>query len=153
MITARFFKTRMKNFLYLTIILILFFKAFYLLHDQSKDILIESNIHELVAYRQSHFKDITLVAPKYTQKMYYPLEISTYSYDFWYDSPIQPRKLTIERHKALMELVLRVCSLLAAHEIEYMLISDTLLGSWRHWDISPWERSIVSNFALFYSNN
>jgi len=42
-----------------------------------------------------------------------------------------------------MRLILRTCSLLAANEIEYMLISDSLLGSWRHWDVIPWQQNVV----------
>ncbi len=121
----------------------LLFKALYLIHDQSEDALIEINIQKMIAYRQKHFTDVTLVAPKYTQSPYYPLEVVTFSYDFWYQSPIQPRKFAVETHQTLMRLILRVCSLLAASEIEYMLISDSLLGSWRHWDIIPWQQNVV----------
>lgn len=72
---------------------------------------------------------------------YYPnlFPVESFTYADRKNSTWLPRVITIEEHKEYMHLIQLAASLLGKHNITYMAFAGSMLGSWRHWDIVPWD--------------
>jgi len=62
-----------------------------------------------------------------------------YRYSDWKSSPILPRRVTPCEHSLMMRLLMIIERMCRKHKIPFMLYAGTLLGSWRHHDIVPWD--------------
>lgn len=65
-----------------------------------------------------------------------------YEYEHWQSSPLMPRSVNKCEHKLMMELLKRFDQLARKYSLEYMMTDGTLLGSWRHHDLIPWDDDI-----------
>ncbi|CAM4783324.1 unnamed protein product [Rotaria magnacalcarata] len=65
-----------------------------------------------------------------------------YDYDAWRSAPLMPRLVTKCEHNLMMQLLKRFDQLAKKYSLEYMMIDGTLLGSWRHHDLIPWDDDI-----------
>ena len=65
-----------------------------------------------------------------------------YDYEHWQSSPLIPRLVTKCEHKLMMQLLKRFDQLTKKYSLEYMMTDGTLLGSWRHHDLIPWDDDI-----------
>ena len=63
-------------------------------------------------------------------------------YSQWQSSSILPRSLSRCEHSLLMNLLRVLDQICRKHQIVYFIIGGTLLGSWRHHDIIPWDDDI-----------
>jgi len=68
--------------------------------------------------------------------------IIPYDYDIWQSAPLMPRLVTKCEHNLMMQLLKRFDQLAKKYSLEYMMIDGTLLGSWRHHDLIPWDDDI-----------
>ncbi len=73
-----------------------------------------------------------------------PIKFEIFSYENWYNSKKLPRAFSQKDHAEFMKLIERVAHFLNSNKIEFMLYAGSLLGSWRHWDIIPWDDDFVS---------
>jgi len=62
-----------------------------------------------------------------------------YHYSQWKSSRLLPRRITPCEHNLLMRLLMIIERICRKHQITYMLSDGSLLGSWRHHDIIPWD--------------
>lgn len=62
-----------------------------------------------------------------------------YRYLHWKSSSILPRALSQCEHSILMRLLMTIDRICRNEKIIYMMSHGTLLGSWRHHDIIPWD--------------
>ncbi len=62
-----------------------------------------------------------------------------YRYSQWKSSPILPRRVTPCEHSLMMRLLMIIERVCRKHKIPFMIYYGTLLGSWRHHDIVPWD--------------
>jgi hypothetical protein len=62
-----------------------------------------------------------------------------YSYSEWKTSPDIIRQLTPCEHALIMRLLMTIEQICREHRLTFMMINGTLLGSWRHHDIIPWD--------------
>lgn len=65
-----------------------------------------------------------------------------YRYSHWKSSSTLPRRLTKCEHMLVMHLLLIIDRICRIYRIPYMMSDGTLLGSWRHHDIIPWDDDI-----------
>ncbi|CAF0981538.1 unnamed protein product [Adineta steineri] len=65
-----------------------------------------------------------------------------YRYSQWKSSPLLPRRLTRCEHMLLMHLLTVFERLCRTHQITFFMIGGTLLGSWVHHDIIPWDDDV-----------
>ncbi|CAF0716465.1 unnamed protein product [Adineta steineri] len=65
-----------------------------------------------------------------------------YDYDIWQSAPTMPRLVSKCEHNLMMQLLKRFDQLTKKYSLEYMIIDGTLLGSWRHHDLIPWDDDI-----------
>ena len=65
-----------------------------------------------------------------------------YDYDLWQSSPLMPRLVSRCEYKLMIELLKRFDQLARKYSLEYMMSDGTLLGSWRHHDLIPWDDDI-----------
>jgi hypothetical protein len=65
-----------------------------------------------------------------------------YLYSQWKFSPLLPRRLTPCEHNLVMRLLMIIERICRKHNITFMLSDGSLLGSWRHHDIIPWDDDI-----------
>lgn len=128
-------------FIYLIIILCIYFAGSDLYsHNSEKRVLVER-----VLTRQKNFQDFSLVAPKYKPNRELR-KVLSFTYDFWSQSEVLPRAYSIVEHKQLMGLIEIVMKLFKESVVEYMIINESLLGSWRNWDVIPWKKDTVRFF-------
>ncbi|CAF0777578.1 unnamed protein product [Didymodactylos carnosus] len=81
---------------------------------------------------------IVIIQPKRSEK-YYSIP---YDYTLWQTSYNLPRSVTPCEHSIMMKLLLLFDKLCRKYKIQYMMIDGTLLGSYRHHDIIPWDDDI-----------
>jgi phosphorylcholine metabolism protein LicD len=125
----------------------LFFFVFYTFS------IIYQNINIILQY--SHIKHIkhnftdnlvelsdikSIFEPKYNSNLTNYID---YSYKNWYNSDLIPRGITIKEHVEMMSLLDLLDKLFRKNGIRYMISEGTLLGSWRHHDIIPWDDDLV----------
>ncbi|CAF3666911.1 unnamed protein product [Rotaria sp. Silwood1] len=87
----------------------------------------------------------TLIIPlKFNQpnKTSFEQNIIPYDYDNWQSASSMPRLVTKCEHNLMMQLLKRFDQLTKKYSLEYMMIDGTLLGSWRHHDLIPWDDDI-----------
>ncbi|CAF1348317.1 unnamed protein product [Adineta ricciae] len=65
-----------------------------------------------------------------------------YDYRLWQSALSMPRMVTKCEHRIMMQLLKRFDQLTRKYSLEYMIIDGTLLGSWRHHDLIPWDDDI-----------
>ena len=65
-----------------------------------------------------------------------------YRYSQWQSSPRLPRGFTPCEHNLAMRLLMIIERMCRKHHITFMLADGSLLGSWRHHDIIPWDDDI-----------
>lgn len=65
-----------------------------------------------------------------------------YHYELWKSSPLMPRIVTECEHHLMIQLLTRFDKLTRKYSLDYMMIDGTLLGSWRHHDLIPWDDDI-----------
>lgn len=66
-----------------------------------------------------------------------------YSYSRWKSSPILPRPVTQCEHAILMDLLsILVKNVFQKHNISYMMMAATLLGSYTRHDLLPWDDDV-----------
>lgn len=67
-----------------------------------------------------------------------------YRYSLWKSSSYLPREKGFTRceHYLVMNLLLTIEKICRKYQIEMILYSGTLLGSWRHHDIIPWDDDV-----------
>jgi hypothetical protein len=72
-----------------------------------------------------------------------------YRYSLWQSSPsIAARRMTPCEHSLIMRLLMIIERICRKHGIEFMIYDGTLLGSWRHHDIIPWDDDVDIMIAL-----
>ena len=74
-----------------------------------------------------------------------PYKVDTFTYKNMNNTELLPRGFTKKQHRLYMKTIEKTARLLGSHKIEYMMFAGSLLGSWRHWDIIPWDDDFVSN--------
>jgi hypothetical protein len=84
-------------------------------------------------------KSPTLRAPSLNSTRLHRLP---YRYSQWKSSPLLPRRLTPCEHTLIMRLLIIIERMCRKHEITFMMSDGTLLGSWRHHDIIPWDGDV-----------
>lgn len=62
-----------------------------------------------------------------------------YRYSLWKSSVDLPRRITPCEHLLIMRLLTIIDFICRRENIEFMISDGTLLGSWRHHDIIPWD--------------
>ena len=77
------------------------------------------------------------------------LRVKPFTYNYWYSTPDIKRGLNVEEHKQLMNLLQIIDEVFRANNITYMMSSGTLLGSYRHHDVIPWDDDCVRNLIEF----
>ena len=65
-----------------------------------------------------------------------------YRYSQWQSSPRLPRGFTPCEHNIVMRLLMIIERICRKHHITFMLADGSLLGSWKHHDIIPWDDDI-----------
>ena len=65
-----------------------------------------------------------------------------YRYSLWKSSPILSRRINRCEHHLIMRLLMIIERICRSENISYMLCDGSLLGSWRHHDIIPWDDDI-----------
>ncbi len=56
-----------------------------------------------------------------------------------YDSELLRRAMTQKEHDKVIDLLRILSTFLGTNKIEHMIIDGSLLGSWRFWDVMPWD--------------
>lgn len=94
------------------------------------------------------FQMAKINAPKLPE--FYPelFEVDIFTYENRKNSNLMPRGFTKKQHQLYMKTIEKTLRLFGTHKIEYMMFAGSLLGSWRHWDIIPWDDDFVS-FYLY----
>jgi hypothetical protein len=62
-----------------------------------------------------------------------------YRYSLWQSSSRIARRLTPCEHNLVMRLLMIIERICRKHAITFMLAEGSLLGSWRHHDVIPWD--------------
>ena len=75
-------------------------------------------------------------APSLTEKRVPRL---SYRYSNWNSSPRLPRRFTPCEHQLMMRLLIIVERICREHNLTFAMSDGTLLGSWRHHDVIPWD--------------
>ena len=65
-----------------------------------------------------------------------------YRYSKWKSSPLLPRRITPCEHHLMMRLLMIIERICREHNLTFAMADGTLLGSWRHHDIIPWDDDI-----------
>ena len=55
------------------------------------------------------------------------------------NSSLLPRILDKREHERFMRIMFIASTLMGKHGIEHMIVDGSLLGSWRFWDLIPWD--------------
>lgn len=63
----------------------------------------------------------------------------SYSYLTWKQSEVLPRQLSPCEHALIIRLIAIISDICFRHQITFLMTHGTLLGSWRHHDILPWD--------------
>ncbi|CAF0924240.1 unnamed protein product [Rotaria sordida] len=87
----------------------------------------------------------TLIIPielNQPNKTLFEQNIISYDYNNWQSTSLMPRLVTKCEHNLMMQLLKRFDQLTKKYSLEYMMIDGTLLGSWRHHDLIPWDDDI-----------
>lgn len=63
----------------------------------------------------------------------------SYDYKLWHSTPLMPRLVSQCEHQLMIKLLKRFDQLTRKYSLPYMIIDGTLLGSWRHFDLIPWD--------------
>ncbi|CAF4390589.1 unnamed protein product, partial [Didymodactylos carnosus] len=111
---------------------------------------------EILTQRESSYRHILnsttifeLKQPKFSDNLA-DFQIP-YFYSLWKDSPsLLPRALSPGEHDTTMSLIDVFQRLCNEHHITFMMSDGTLLGSWRHHDIIPYDDDV--DFLVQYSN-
>lgn len=77
-------------------------------------------------------------APKLLASYPEPLEVNFFSFDNT-STNLLPRAFNEDQHRQYMDLIFQTGSFLGSHNISYMIYAGSAIGSWRHWDIIPWD--------------
>ncbi|CAF1043846.1 unnamed protein product [Didymodactylos carnosus] len=81
---------------------------------------------------------IILIQPNILEKY----DLIPYDYTIWQTSISLSRSVTPCEHSIMMKLLLLFDKLCRKNQIQYMMIDGTLLGSYRHHDLIPWDDDI-----------
>ena len=84
-------------------------------------------------------KSPRLRSPLINDSQYYRLP---YHYSRWKSSPLLPRRITPCEHYLTMHLLMIIHRVCIKHNLTFAMSDGTLLGSWRHHDIIPWDDDV-----------
>ena len=65
-----------------------------------------------------------------------------YHYSRWKSSSLLPRRITPCEHHRTMHLLMIIARICREHNLTFAMSDGTVLGSWRHHDIIPWDDDV-----------